>query len=149
MANCETTDFMYPLLVDVYYPIVSQSAYGDVNKQWILDKTIACSFTPASRSNKPQLAANVELFQDDVLIGRVRKDIRIGSDGSNNSLTNIVLTNVRNFNSDSIYMETSGIRQGKTTLFEVAGAEPIVGPFGSVEYWRVIIRRSENQGNDV
>lgn len=149
MANCESTDFTYPLLADVYYAIVGQSAYGDVNKQWILDRSVACAFAPASRKGVAQIQPNVELFQDDNLYGRLRKDLRIGADGTENAITNVLITNIRDNSGNSIYNETSGIRKGKTTLFEVAGNDPIVGPFGSAEYWRVIIRRSENQGVDV
>jgi hypothetical protein len=32
---------MFPLLADIYYPIVSQTAYGDVNKHWVLDRSVA------------------------------------------------------------------------------------------------------------
>jgi hypothetical protein len=34
-------------------------------------------------------------------------------------------------------------------LFEIATYEPFVGPFGVVESYNVIIRRSENQTGDV
>jgi hypothetical protein len=146
---CDTTDFMYPLLADVYYPIVKQSAYGDVNKTWVLNKTVACNFYHVGNKNKPGVPANVELMLDDMLVGRTRCDIRISSEDDQNAITNVLITNIRDINGNSIYNETSGIRKGKTTLFEVAGNDPTVGPFGSVEYWKVMIRRSENQGVDV
>ena len=46
-------------------------------------------------------------------------------------------------------METSGPRSGKSTIFEVATQEPYVGPFGGIEYYNLVIRRSENQAVDV
>jgi hypothetical protein len=149
MVACDNTDFMYPLLADVYYSITSQGAYGDVNRTWVLDKTVACSFAMESRKNKQQIPTGVELLIDDLLIGRTRSDLRYTSDGSANPLTSILITNIRDINENSIYNETSGPRNGKTTLFEVKTNEPVVGPFGSVEYHKVVIRRSENQGVDV
>jgi hypothetical protein len=146
---CDTNDFIYPLIADVYYSIVKQGAYGEVAKQWILDKSVACNFNPTGANNKPGLPVNVELMIDDILIGRTRCDIRTSSDGDLNALTNILITNIRDTSGNSIYNETSGIRKSKTTLFEIGGNEPIVGPFGSTEYWKVLIRRSENQGVDV
>lgn len=146
---CDTTDFVYPLIADIYYAITKQSAYGDVNRHWVLDRTVACNFNPTGSKNKPGLPANVELMLDDVLVGRTRCDIRISSMEDQNALTNILVTNIRDINGNSVYNETSGIRKGKTTLFEIAGNEPIVGPFGSMEYWKVLIRRSENQGIDI
>lgn len=146
---CDTTDFMYPLLADVYYPIVSQSAYGDINKKWVLDKTVACSFVVGGRKNKPQVGADVELVQENLLLGRTRCDIRFSSSENRNSITNVLVTNIRDVNGNPIYVETSGIRDGKSTLFEVATNDPMVGPFGSTEFYRVLLRRSENQGADV
>lgn len=146
---CDTVDFLYPLVADVYYPIISQSAYGDLNKRWIVDKTVACSFMPGSRKSTPQVNAEIELIQDEILLGRTRCDLRISSTSDKNSITNVLLTNIRDKDGNYVYVETSGIRNGKPTLFEVASNQPIVGPFGKVDYYRVLIRRSENQGADI
>lgn len=145
---CDTTDFMYPLLADVFYPIVKQDGYGSVNKQWVLDKTIACSLSSITRRGKAEVAPNVELLVDGMLIGKVRKDLRISSSNNTNSITNIIVTNVRDTNGNVVYLETSGPRKDKGTIFEVATNEPVVGPFGDVEYWRILLRRSDNQGVD-
>ena len=137
--SCDQTDSIFPLIADIYYPIVSQSAYGDLNKKWVIDKTVACSFTPSGRKGTPQVSADIELVQNDLLLGRTRCDLRISSMSDKNSITNVLITNIRDVNGNYIYMETSGIRNGKPTLFEVASNEPIVGPFGSTEYYRVLI----------
>ena len=47
MVICETPDFAFPMLADVYHPIVEQGVYGAEKKTWILDRTIACSFNSA------------------------------------------------------------------------------------------------------
>jgi hypothetical protein len=149
MATCESTDFVFPLLADIYYPIVEQSAYGNVKKEWILDKTIAANFNAAGSAGKEEIKPNVNITKDSVLIGRVRTDIRMSSVGSKNSTTNIVITNIKDKFGNSIYNELSGPRAGKATIFEIATIEPFVGPFGSVEYYSLVIRRSENQAVDV
>jgi len=66
-----------------------------------------------------------------------------------NAITNVIVTNIKDKNCNPIYLETSGIRNGKSTIFEIATQEPFVGPFGNVEYYKVILRRSENQAADV
>jgi hypothetical protein len=66
-----------------------------------------------------------------------------------NSITNVIVTNIRDQNGSEIYLETSGPRSGKSTIFEIATQDPFVGPFGSTEYYKLIIRRSENQAVDV
>ena len=146
---CEATDFMFPMQADVYYPLVEQGAYGNVKKQWILDKTIAGSFASAGSAFKEEVTPNVNITQESLLLGRVKSDIRISSRDSRNSITNIIVTNIRDNNCNEIYLETSGSRSGKPTLFEVATVEPFVGPFGGVEYYKIVIRRSENQAVDL
>jgi hypothetical protein len=149
MATCESTSFIYPLLVDIYYPIVEQSPYGNVKKEWILDKTVASNFNAVGSAGKEEIKPNVNITKDSLLIGRVKTDIRMSSVGSKNSTTNIILTNIKDKHGNSIYNELSGPRVGKATIFEIATIEPFLGPFGSVEYYSLVIRRSENQGVDV
>jgi len=146
---CETPDFMYPMLADIYYPIVEQGAYGDVKKNWVLDKTIACQFNSAGTANKEEIRPEVKLLLDNSLIGRVKSDIRFSSEEQKNALTNIVITNIRDKNGNVIYLETSGPRAGQPTIFELATFDPFLGPFGNVEYYKLVIKRSENQGTDL
>ena len=143
---CETTDVTYPLLADVYYPVVEQSGYGNVVKSWTLAKTVACGFAPGGLKAAKDVQVNPSIVVDGLLIGRTRKDLRISDRESLNSITNVILTNIRGKDGVSIYLETTGVRAGKPTIFEIASHEPIVGPFGKTEYYKTVIRRSENQG---
>lgn len=149
MATCESTSVVFPMLADIFYPIVDQGAYGNVKKTWVHDKTIACNFNSAGTAWKEDVKPNVNITQDSVMLGRVKTDLRISSNDAQNSITNIIVTNIKDKNLNEIYIETAGPRAGKSTLFEVATVEPFMGPFGSVEYYKVIIRRSENQAVDL
>jgi hypothetical protein len=73
----------------------------------------------------------------------------MSSRDAKNSLTNILITDIKDQEGNLIYLETSGPRSGKGTLFEIATYEPFVGPFGTVESYKLVIRRSENQTGDV
>jgi hypothetical protein len=149
MATCETTSIIFPMLADIYYPIVDQGPYGNVKKNWIHDKTIACSFTSAGSAFKEDIKPNVNITQDTIMLGRTKADIRFSSKNNQNSITNVIVTNIKNKDLNEIYVETAGPRAGKSTLFEVATVEPFTGPFGDVEYYRVVLRRSENQAADL
>jgi hypothetical protein len=137
------------MLADIYYPIVSQGPYGNVEKTWVHDKTIACNFNSAGTAWKEDIKPNVNITQDSVMLGRVKSDIRFSSTENQNSITNIIITNIKDRNLNEVYLETSGPRAGKSTLFEVATVEPFMGPFGSTEYYKVVVRRSENQAVDL
>jgi hypothetical protein len=149
MATCETTDFTFPLLADIFYPIVEQTSLGSIKKQWVHDKTLACSLTTAGSAFGEDVKPNVNITKELLLLGRIRSDIRISSSSTRNAITNILITNIKDVNGNEIYVETSGPRSGKSTLFEIATNEPFINPFGSVEYYKVVLRRSENQGTDV
>jgi hypothetical protein len=140
---CEISDFTFPLLADVYYPIVTQGDLGEVKKQWLIDKTIACSLSSAGL--KEEVAPNVNITHSSVLYGRTKNDIRISERQEATSITNIILTNIRDSSGTPIYTETAGVRAGKSTIFEIATNEPYVGPFGGIEYYKLVVRRSENQ----
>lgn len=146
---CETTNFVYPLLADVYYPIVEQGAYGNVKKQWVLDKTVACSFNVTATKNKEDLIPNVNIVLDTMLIGRTKSNVLQATTGADFSMTNVIITNIRGKDGVSIYNESSGPRSGRPTIYEFATVSPIVGPFGKTEYYKLIIRRSENQAADL
>jgi hypothetical protein len=142
---CETPDFMFPMKADIFYPTISQNAYGSVEKEWIHDRTIASNFASASADNVQEVKPNRVITESSLLLGRAKTDIRLSTRDSKNAITNIIVTNIRDKNDNEIYMETSGPRTGKSTIFEVATVEPFVGPFGSTEYYKIVIRRSENQ----
>jgi hypothetical protein len=149
MATCENTSIIFPMLADIYYPIVDQGAYGNVKKTWIHDRTVACNFNSAGTAWKEDIKPNANITQDSVMLGRVKTDIRFSNEDAQNSITNIIVTNIKDRNLNEVFVETAGPRAGKSTLFEVATVEPFMGPFGSVEYYKVVVRRSENQAADL
>jgi hypothetical protein len=146
---CQETDFLYPLKADVFYPIVEQNAYGNLKKQWILDRTITCHFAPTGTAWADEVKPDVKINFENILLGRTKTDLRISSKESKESIVNVVITNIRTSSDTPIYLETAGPRSGKSTIFEIAANEPIVGPFNDIEYYKLVIRRSENQATDL
>jgi hypothetical protein len=148
MESCEDTDFMYPMKADVYYPIVEQGAYGNVTKTWIFNKTVVCNFSKDGTVEE-EVKPNVNITLKKVLTGRTKKDIRISQENNADAITNVVITNIRTRTDVPLYIETSGIRAGKSTIYEIESQSPIIGPFGDPEYYALAIRRSENQSSDI
>ena len=140
---------MFPMQASLYHPIVNQGDFGAIKKHWVLDRVFACSFSSGGSAFKEEVKPNVNITQNSILVGRIKSDIRISLLDSKNALTNILISDIKDQEGNLIYMETSGPRSGKVTLFEVATYEPFTGPFGVVESYKVVIRRSENQSGDV
>ena len=145
MNTCETTDFIYPMKADIYYPIITQNQYGQPNKEWVFDRTVVCNATTVGGAGTDELKPEVFLQYDVKLVARSKSDIRISGDGTNNAVSNILVTNIRNASDTLIYKETAGPRMGRGTIYEVGTIEPFINPFGNIEYYRMLWRRTENQ----
>jgi hypothetical protein len=148
MESCEDTDFMYPMKADVYYPIVEQGAYGNVQKTWVFNKTIICNFSKDGTVDE-EVKPNVNITLKKVLMGRTKKDIRFSQENNADAITNVVITNIRTRTDVPLYIETSGVRAGKSTIYEIESQSTIIGPFGDPDYYALAIRRSENQASDI
>ena len=61
----------YIYILHKYYPIVDQGAYGNVKKQWILDRSIACNFAPTGQSATEDVKPNVNITKENILLGRI------------------------------------------------------------------------------
>jgi len=142
---CECTDFVYPLKADIYYPIITQNQYGQPNKDWVFDRTIVCNATPIGGAGTDELKPEVFLQYEGKLIARSKTDIRISSNDMENAITNILITNIRSESDSVVFKETAGPRSGRGTIYEVATLEPFLGPFGNIEYYKMLWRRTENQ----
>ena len=145
MNICETPDFIYPMKADIYYPIITQNQYGQPNKNWVFDRTVTLNASSVGGAGAEEIKPAEFLQYENKLICRIRSDIRISSNDENNALTNILVTNIRSADDLLIYKETAGPRNGRGTIYEVATIDPFVGPFKSIEYFKVLLRRTENQ----
>jgi hypothetical protein len=145
MNSCEVTDFMYPMKADVYFPILTQGDYGQPKKDWVYDRTVICNATPVGGLGTEDIKPEAFLQYENKLIARTQNDPRLSSNNANNATTNILVTNVRDASDNIIYKETAGPRSGRGTIYEIATVEPFTGPFGSIEYYKMLWRRTENQ----
>ncbi len=145
MVDCEATDFIYPMKADIYYPIITQNNYGQANKEWVFDRTIVCNATTVGGAGDVELKPDVFLQYDGKLVARSKSDIRVSSNMTDNAISNILITNIRSASDITLYRETAGPRSGRGTIYEVGTLEPFIGPFGEIEYYKMLWRRTENQ----
>jgi len=142
---CPETDFMYPMMADIYYPVISQTDYGQATKKGVFDRTIILNATPVGGAGQEDIKPEIFLQYENKLVGRVKEDPRISISNGSNAITNILIANIRNSQEVLIYKETAGVRAGRGTIYELGTVEPMTGPFGSVDYYKMLLRRAENQ----
>lgn len=142
---CPTPDFIYPMKADIYYAQIKQNAYGQAQKEWVYDRTIICNAAVSGTARTDELNAEAFIQNDGKLIARTKNDPRVSSYGDNNAITNILIANIRDASDVLVYKETAGPRNGKGTIYEIATVAPFSGPFGSVEHYNMLWRRTESQ----
>jgi len=144
---CEPNDFIHPMCADIYYAIPSQGSFGEIKKEWLLDRTIACNAAPSARKNIEELDPKMISQLSNKLNARSLTDLRTSSLDKNYAITDILITNIRDKHGNMIYKETAGIRSGKGTIYEIATIQPFVGPFGNVESYQMVWRRTDSQAS--
>lgn len=144
-VSCDQTDAFYPMKADIYYPIISQNKYGQPIKEWVFDRTVPLNATPVGGAGEEDLKPEMILQYQNKLVGRVRLDPRVSSNEDLNAISNILFVNIRGANNVLLYKETAGPRIGRGTIYEVATVDPFVGPFQNIEYYKIVLRRSETQ----
>jgi hypothetical protein len=147
--GCDTNNAFFSMQADIFYSLNDQSAYGNVLQNWFYGQTVICDFTYAGGKFKEEVLPNVLISQDSLLLGRAKKDFRTSSEGEVFDFTNIAVTNIRDKHCNELYTEDGGPRQGKSTVFEIVTFKPFINPFGVIEHYTIILKRSENQGYDI
>ena len=142
---CPETDFMYPMKADIYYPVISQTDYGQATKKWVLDRVIILNATPVGGAGQEDIKPEIFLQYENKLVSRIKEDPRMSTSNGSNAITNILVANIRNAQDILIYKETAGVRAGRGTIYELGTVEPMTGPFGSIDYYKMLLRRAENQ----
>lgn len=136
---------MYPMKADIYYPVITQTDYGQATKKWVLDRVIILNATPVGGAGQEDIKPEIFLQYDNKLVSRVKEDPRMSTSNGSNAITNILVANIRNAQEELIYKETAGVRAGRGTIYELGTVEPMTGPFGSIDYYKMLLRRAENQ----
>jgi hypothetical protein len=136
---------------DIYYATETQDDFGKITKKWTFDMIEPCSFyTLGDKSNDNNLTFEDKKFlkMENMLYGRFQTDPRQALDGSFHPISHILVTNIRGVtcNTDPFFVETNGTYVGKPTLYEVKTCQPFIGPFNSVEYFKIQLERSDHQG---
>ncbi len=144
------SSLFFQMQCDIYYATESQDKYGKVDKTWGFDMVEPCSFyTLSDKSNSNNFTFDDEKFfkLETMLYGRFQSDPRKGSDGVYHPLSHILVTNIRGAtcNDEPFFVEASDSYIGKPTVYEIKTCQPFIGPFNTVEYWKIQLERSDFQ----
>jgi len=128
---------------DVYYSTQKQSELGIENKTWSLDQTLSGYFETLGAVEKDSVKSGNFFSYEDKIVGRSSKDLRESLNGIKYPVTDVLVRNIYDSKTGNpFYNEYSG---GPTT-YEVLAVEPYVNPWNQIEYYKVLLNRSDIQG---
>ena len=128
--------------LDMYYSTESQDSFGVQNKTWTLDQTLLGHAEVLGAVNKDGLKNNTFFEYEGKLIGRTQKDPRVSLEGIYYPITSILITNIQDISNGTIFYIES---DGDPTIYEVMAAEPYVNPWNEIEYYKILLNRSDRQ----
>lgn len=138
-------DTFYPLQADIYYGVESQNDFGEIDRAWEYNRTIRLDMNMSTNYKDQQVQPDQFFWIQDMLNGITPTDIRQSDTSGLYSLTNILITNIRNGSDEVIYYESAGERSGQPTIYEVSGLLPHNNPWGNIDYYKLVLKRSELQ----
>lgn len=141
-------DLAFPMTAEVFYPIITQGLYGEIEKEWVFDRVVSC-YAMSSTTQEEELKPGGILGSlnkiDQLIIARSPEDLRVSSLENIDASSNVLVSNIRLKSGEIVFKETAGPRAGLGTFFELAKIEPFVGPFDTIEYYKMVWRRTESQ----
>ena len=100
--------------------------WGNFGTQWGINRSMA------------QIHALLMVSEGPMSTDEIMEALQISRGNANMNIRDLVAWNL-------IYKETAGPRAGRGTIYEVATLEPFLGPFNDIEYFKVLLRKTENQ----
>lgn len=144
----------FPMQCDIYYATEDQDKYGTINKKWVFGHTLDCAlYNPDDKKAEDFKFEDQKFYMlDGFAVGRTKKDPRKSDVESFYPMSHILITNIRGKNcSDELFFyESTETYEQKPTIFELRSCQPYVGPYSTIEYFKLVLQRSDTQElNDV
>jgi len=112
-------------------------------------QTLRAGFSMSSNYKDQQIQADQMFWVQDIISGRTGSDPRVNPHGTMYPMTDLLITDIVDEKDSIIYLETAGPRSGLSSVFELAGVLPHVGPFGQVDYFKIVVKRSDDQSMEL
>lgn len=145
----QCSNMLFTMSADIYYSSENQDDFGVEVKDWQLDQTVDCYFEILGAVDKDSIKGGEFYEYNDKLIGRSKTDIRESVNGLYYPITSILITDIRDRKTcKHFYTESSGERSSKSTIYEVMAVEPYVNPWNQIEYYKILLNRSDRQEID-
>ena len=151
MGILDSTNMLFRMLCDVYYATEEQDKFGAMVKTWTKDREVSCELYMIDKiSDRNNFTFDDPEFYriNNLLRGRAVEDIRKDALGIYHPLSHIVVTNVRTGKpvEDNVFVMTNGDYIGKPIVYAVSTCNPYGGAFGTTEFYKVSLKRADDQG---
>ena len=134
----------FSMTMDIYYSKEKQNDFGIKNKTWVNNQTLFGYAERLGAVERDSLENNVffGFGSHNRLIGRTKKDPRISEEGIQYPITSMVITNIQDAKTKTIFYTRE---DGKPTIYDILSVEPYVNPWNEIEYYKILFNRSDRQ----
>ena len=143
------TDIFFPMKCDIYYATETQDKYGKMVKNWSLGNTLDCTlYTPNEKKMDDFKFEDYRFLKlDEFVVGRIKFDPRQSDVESYYPMSHILVTNIRSngCNDQLLFFESTETYEKKATVFELRSCRPYIGPYSTIEYFKLVLQRSDTQ----
>lgn len=145
-------DIYFPMIANLYYGEETQNSFGQIELSWVKNREVRCSSISSmtGRTMGAELTPDQFIDYNNLLYFRTNEDIRVNLQDQNDNnpetqpLNLILVSNIKDDNGVVIYRDYN-----KPTIYEVATVVPSFTEFQRINYFRVFLRRSQDQGLDL
>lgn len=136
-------DVFYPMTADIYYSQKVQGELGDINLQWVLDRTVACSAIKERAEYNAKYSVQADKFVEfNFKVNmRTQDSLLIGFDGTLYRPTEVLITNIKDASGNPVWEETPSV----STTFELESIEPMFDHTSTLFGYRAMLSRSDQQ----
>lgn len=146
-ATC--ADIFFPMKCDIYYATETQDEYGTIVKKWSQGNGLDCALYIEEKKKADDFTfENQRFFKlDGFLVGRTKQDPRMSDVNSYFPMSHILITNIRGngCNEELLFYESTETYEKKPTIYELRSCQSYVGPFSTIEYFKLTLERSDMQ----
>ena len=151
MGILDCSNFLYSMELDIAYCTTQQSNLGKMEKSWKYDQTLVGYVNVMGTVNLQNEVADREFVYKKRLNGRTLVDPRKDSHGKYHSISDILILDVRDTGTgESLHLNDFGPDgEGLPIIFDVMSVDPFVNPWNEIEYYKILLNRSDNQHLDL
>jgi hypothetical protein len=137
--------FLYSMQLTIAYSTLRQTELGKIEHNWETNQQTLRGYANVMGTvDLKPLRAEREYLYKKQLNARTKVDPRIDAQGNYHPITEMLVLDIT-ADGKSLWTHDQAELAGRPLLHDVLSVEPFVNPWNEIEYYKLLLTRSENQ----